>query len=230
MVALPGLRAVALGSLLASIAATGTLAADLGQPRRGKIARPEPVPVIEEVRPFSWAGLYAGAHVGYGWSEIDATGVLGASQDGEGWLAGGQFGYNLQAGRFVYGIEADISAGWIEGRTAGIDHSAELLYSVRGRAGFTSYDGRWLFYGTAGAAWAEIDYRSTGFGGHSDTHFGWVAGGGIERALTSNLTARVEYLYYDFDSVSAPAGALGGAATDLDPSTHTARFGLNFKF
>jgi len=26
------------------------------------------------------------------------------------------------------------------------------------------------------------------------------------------------------------AGALGGAATDLDPSMHTVRFGLNFKF
>ena len=51
---------------------------------------------------------------------------------------------------------------------------------------------------TAGAAWADVDYTS-GFGRHSDTHFGWVFGGGIERALTPNLSARVEYLYYDFD-------------------------------
>ena len=104
------------------------------------------------------------------------------------------------------------------------------LYSVRARLGLASDDNRWLFYVTGGAAWADVDYSSAGFGGHSDTHFGWVAGAGIERALTPNLTARVEYLYYDFDSLSAPAGALGGGATELDPTMQTVRFGLNFKF
>jgi opacity protein-like surface antigen len=68
MVALQGLRAVALASLLAGLAAPTALAADLGQPRRGKIARPEPVPVVEVERPFTWTGLYFGAHAGYGWS------------------------------------------------------------------------------------------------------------------------------------------------------------------
>ena len=181
--------------------------------------------------PFSWTGLYVGAHAGYGWSEIDWQGTSAASQDGSGWLAGGQIGFNLQAGRLVYGVEADISSGWIEGGgNTCCGHSVDWLYSVRGRVGLTSADNRWLFYATAGAAWADVDYRSAGFSGHSDTHFGWVAGGGIERALTPNLTARVEYLYYDFESVSAPAGTLGGGAADLDPSTHTVRFGINFKF
>ena len=101
---------------------------------------------------------------------------------------------------------------------------------MRARAGLASPDNRWLFYVTGGAAFADIDYGSAGFGGHSDMHFGWVAGAGIERALARNLTARLEYLYYDFDSLSAPAGALGGAATDLDPTIQTVRFGLNFKF
>ena len=55
-------------------------------------------------------------------------------------------------------------------------------------------------------------------------------GAGIERALSERLTARLDYLYYDFDSVTAPAGALGGLATQVDPSTHVVRFGLNFKF
>lgn len=100
---------------------------------------------------------------------------------------------------------------------------------MRGRLGLASSDNRWLFYVTGGAAWADIGY-SSGLGTHSDTQFGWVAGAGIERALTPNLTARVEYLYYDFDRSTAPPGTLGGAATDLDPSTQTVRFGLNLKF
>ncbi len=68
------------------------------------------------------------------------------------------------------------------------------------------------------------------YGPHSDTHVGWVAGAGIERALTPNLSARVEYLYYDFDDVSASAGTVAPGAANLDPTIHTVRFGLNFKF
>ena len=66
--------------------------------------------------------------------------------------------------------------------------------------------------------------------GFSNTHVGWVAGAGIEHMLTQNLTARIEYLYYGFDSVTAPAGALGGGPASLDLNTQTVRFGLNFKF
>lgn len=222
-----GLRSIALAVLVAALVAPGALAADLGTPRSGRIATAERQAIFQDVSPFAWTGLYVGGHGGYGWSDIDGQ---GDSIDGEGALAGGQIGYNLQAGRLVYGIEADVSSSWVEGDSDCCGHNIDLLYSVRGRAGLSSTDNRWLFYATGGAAWADADYSSPGFGGHSDTHFGWVAGAGIERALSQRLTARVEYLYYDFDSVSAPAGALGVAATDLDPSMHTVRLGVNFKF
>lgn len=226
-------RAVVLATLAAAPSALlgpQATAADLGG-GRGRIAGIEPAPALPEFTPFSWTGLYLGAHAGYGWSEIEwQEGAFSGSHDGSGWLAGGHVGYNLQAGRIVYGIEADISSGWIDGGNGCCGHNVDWLYSVRGRLGMTSADNRWLFYATGGAAWADIDYASPGFGGHSDSHFGWVAGAGIERALTPNLTARVEYLYYDFDRITAPAGALGGAATDLDPSMHSVRFGLTLKF
>jgi outer membrane immunogenic protein len=226
------LRTAALTLLLATILAPGAMAADLGKPGRGKIARVDPVPLVEDVSPFSWTGLYVGGHVGYGWSDIDwrEEPAFTAGHDGSGWLAGGQVGYNWQRGRLVFGIEADISSSWIEGGSGCCGHGINWLTSVRGRAGLASYDNRWLFYATAGAAWADVDYSSAGFAGHSETQFGWVAGAGIERALTPNLTARIEYLYYDFDGVTAPAGSLGPAAADLDPSMHAVRFGLNFKF
>jgi outer membrane immunogenic protein len=229
-----GPRAVALALLIAPLAPIShdAAAADLGD-RRSRIARPETAPAMPEVSPYSWSGLYFGAHGGYGWSDVNwqQEGGISARDNGEGWLAGGQIGVNLQSGRLVYGLEADISSGWIDGSNGDCcGHGVDWLTSVRGRAGVTSYDNRWLFYATAGAAWADFDYTSTGLGGHSETQLGWVAGGGIERALSAHLTARVEYLYYDFDSVSAPAGALGAGATALDPSMHTVRFGLGFKF
>lgn len=70
--AMRALRALAVATLmlpLASFPATGAAAADLGG--RGRIARGEPAPSYSEESPFSWAGLYVGAHVGYGWSDID---------------------------------------------------------------------------------------------------------------------------------------------------------------
>lgn len=221
------LRALFLGLVACCILAPATAAADLGEPKRGRVSA-EPVPYQA---PFTWTGFYVGTHLGYGWSDIDwqeSAPSFNGSHDGSGWLAGGQVGYNWQAGRFVYGVEADLSSTSIDGGNGCCGHSVNWLGSVRGRAGITGSDNRTLFYVTAGAAWADIEYAS--IGSHSDTHFGWVAGAGIERALTPNLTARAEYLYYDFDSTSAPAGSVGPGPASLDPSLHTIRFGLNYKF
>lgn len=198
-------------------------AADLGGGPRERIVRE---PVVHE-RAFSWTGLYVGAHVGYGWSDIDwREGGFDGSHDGSGWLAGGQIGYNWQSGRFVYGVEGDFSSTGIDGGNGCCGHSIDWLASIRGRAGITGFDNRTLFYVTAGAAWADVTYDS--IGSHSDTHFGWVAGAGIEHALTPNMTARVEYLYYGFDEITAPIGL--GTAASIDPTTQVVRFGLNFKF
>jgi outer membrane immunogenic protein len=48
--------------------------------------------------PSIWQGLYGGVHLGYGWSG-----------DADGFVGGGQVGFNWQSQQFVYGIEADIS-------------------------------------------------------------------------------------------------------------------------
>jgi outer membrane immunogenic protein len=224
------LRALFLGLVASCAFATATAAADLGGAKRERVSEG---PIVPHQAPFSWTGFYVGTHLGYGWSDVDwqeSSGFNG-SHDGSGWLAGGQIGYNWQAGRLVYGVEADISSSWIDGSGGNNDccgHTVNWLASVRGRAGLTAFDNRTLFYVTAGAAWADVDYSSNG--SFSDTHFGWVAGAGIERALTPNLSARVEYLYYNFDDAGAPAGAVAPGSANFDPSMHTMRFGLNFKF
>jgi len=217
-------------------------AADLGSGPRRAVHDPS----IPYGPAFSWTGLYIGANVGYGWSDADwgdvASGIS-AHNASSGWLLGGQIGYNLQVKQLVFGVEADLSSGWLSGGTAcpvgvlNCEHSYNWLGSLRGRAGFAVNDNRTLLYATGGIAWANADYAAkdpaTGLTvgtGFSNTHTGWVAGAGIEHMLTPNITARLEYLYYGFDSVTAPAGAFGGGPTSLDPSTQTVRFGLNFKF
>lgn len=221
------LRALFLGLAAICLLGPAAAAADLGGAKRGRVSD-DPVPYQA---PFAWTGFYVGAHLGYGWSDIDwsETGpAFNGSHDGSGVLAGGQVGYNWQVGRFVYGIEGDFSGSSIDGGNGCCGHSVNWLASVRGRAGLTGFDNRTLFYVTAGAAWADIEYAS--IGSHSDTHFGWVAGAGVERALTPNLSARFEYLYYDFDDATAPAGTVAPGAANFDPTMHTVRFGLNYKF
>src|SRR5262245_32818956 len=107
--------------------------------------------------PFSWTGLYVGAHLGYAFSDIDwqEKGFDG-SHSADGAVAGGQIGYNIQMGRLVYGIEADISGTGIDGGNSCCGHTVNYLASVRGRLGVTGHENRTLFYATAGAAWADI--------------------------------------------------------------------------
>jgi outer membrane immunogenic protein len=231
-------------ALVGSIAmGHATAAADLGGAPRS--------PINDALLPygpaFSWTGLYLGAHIGYGWSDVDwqfaNTPGISTSHGGAGGLLGGQIGYNIQVRQFVVGAEADLSSAWFAGSTSCPDaafncaHSFDWMASLRGRAGVAVNNNRTLLYATAGAAWADVDYTAkdalTGatFGtGFANTHVGWVAGGGIEHMLTRNLTARVEYLYYGFNSVTAPAGALGGGPAALDLNAQAVRFGLNFKF
>ena len=93
--------------------------------------------------------------------------------------------------------------------------------TVRGRIGF-AFD-RFVVFGTGGFAWtnAEVD------GGRvtdSNFHGGWTVGGGIEAAITGNISAKAEYLYMDFsDELYANVGT-------IDPELHTFRIGVNYKF
>jgi len=223
------LRSVVLAAIASVSVVHVAAAADLGGPRRGSL-KDTPVadaPVVYE-RAFSWSGLYIGANVGYGWSDVDwRDGFPGGSHDGNGVLAGGQIGYNVQSGQLVFGVEADLSGTWIDGSNACCGHEFNWLASVRGRAGVAFNGNRTLLYATGGAAWADVDYTSPFGSGFSNTHFGWVAGGGVEHMLTQNLSARVEYLHYSFDETS---GIVATLPTTVEPKLDTVRFGLNMKF
>jgi outer membrane immunogenic protein len=237
------MRASSFTSALAAAAlATGLLssAADANG-RRGSLKDD-----YVEARPvFTWTGFYIGAHVGYGWNDQDwqYSGVLvSTDHDGDGFFGGGQIGYNWQRGAIVFGVEADASLAAIDGSTScpnpafACSHDINWMATIRGRLGTTVFSPMTLVYGTAGWGWADIDYSAlplVGGGTFSKTHSGFVVGGGIEHAVTANTSVKLEYMAYLLDDVTTGPGALAGggvSTTDLEPTLHTVKLGVNFRF
>jgi outer membrane immunogenic protein len=97
--------------MLACVASAS--AADLSV-RAPVMKAPPPVPVAV----FNWTGFYVGAHVGGGWGDKDwvavGVGPLG-SHDIDGFLGGGQIGFNYQVGAWVLGAEVDFSWADLDG-------------------------------------------------------------------------------------------------------------------
>jgi outer membrane immunogenic protein len=171
------MKKIVLATVLAALGSASALAADL--PARGMYAKAPMMTPID-----SWAGLYIGGNVGYGWGtgNTDAvynptgTGAANASlgSKSNGVIGGGQIGYNWQAGSFVYGLEADIDGAGLRSTsrqglidTAGFAEPAATSFvtatnkldwfgTVRGRLGLTVTP-NFLLYGTGGFAFGGVD-------------------------------------------------------------------------
>jgi outer membrane immunogenic protein len=209
----------------------------------------------------SWTGVYVGAHAGYGWGEHEGVGVYTdpnwkpcedgcvvtdpAKFDLEGGFGGGQIGFNVQNGAFLFGVEGDGSFGAIEGNGAAISDpnangvadytwnintEAEWLASIRGRVGILVTP-TLLLYGTGGVAWAGLSSSeevichaeqclagndpTTVRAKSSETSAGWVAGVGGEWRFASNWSLKAEWQHYEFDNVDTAFS--GTAYPDNDP-------------
>jgi outer membrane immunogenic protein len=185
------------------------------------VAAPPVQAMVPEEASFDWSGFYVGAYGGYGFGEADDAGL--GSSDLEGAMAGGTVGYNHQMGQFVLGLEAD--GGWSgidnEDDNLAYDASIDWLTTVRGRVGFALDN--FLIYGTGGAAIGEVNQDLGAGVEDSDTRIGWTAGGGVEAALTDNISVKGEYLYVDLGEEE-----LNGA--DVDVNAHTVKGGINYRF
>jgi outer membrane immunogenic protein len=122
-----------------------------------------------------------------------------------------------------------------------VNHENKLPWfgTFRGRLGFTPAE-RWLVYATGGLAYGEVTTSETlNVNGAiaslstNRTRVGWTVGAGVEAALWSNWTAKLEYLYIDFGTIN---NTLIGIApiTPIVTSSHVndqiLRVGLNYRF
>lgn len=126
-------------------------------------------------------------------------------------FTGGAFaGYDLKvAPRVVIGGEAGISVSTDDaiarsGAGAALRVNPRFAYDVSVRAGYLVTD-RTLVYARGGYHAINARTASTQTGielRDTETFDGWMVGGGIERAFTDNLSARIEYRYSDLNGGS----------------------------
>lgn len=164
---------------------------------------PAPAPVVAPAA--DWTGGYVGAQLGYG-----DMGAPGTALDGDGFLGGVHAGYRMDFGQIVAGAElsydrADIA---LNGG-AKLDDVTRLKLTA-------GYDlGPALLYGAVGAVRGSVD---TGAGSVSDN--GWLAGVGMDYALTDQWTVGGEVLNHKFNNF--------GGLSDVDVTTVQARVGFRF--
>lgn len=138
---------------------------------------------------YDWTGFYLGINGGYSWgrSDTDYTrpgiAAFSSTQNLDGWLFGGQAGYNWQFNRnWIFGLEADIQGTGQRGTaalpgtsttacpppgvavlpctttatTGSFEQKLPWFGTARLRLGYAPAD-RWMLYVTGGLAFGEVE-------------------------------------------------------------------------
>ena len=168
-------------------------------------------------------GFIGGGQIGYNWQakfagrdfvtgvEADFQGIAGSGGNGSRWGIAPNAGIS---GGTTADVFVPISL------TSNIQGNSQLnwLGTVRGRVGYLVTPALML-YGTGGLAyggatgslqtsifWNENGgnnaFVQIGKNNYSNTMVGWTAGGGAEWMFMPNMSAKVEYLYYDLGTAS----------------------------
>jgi outer membrane immunogenic protein len=189
------------------------------------------------------AGFIGGGQAGYNWQ----TGafVLGVETDFDGTTLSKTFD---RTGTPFSGVGVPVG---LLGDSLSLHAKTSLswLGTTRGRVGFVATpDNRLMIYATGGVAYGggssnfSVFDASTGAlwsGKPSSTRVGWTIGGGVEYAVTNNITIKGEYLYADLGSSNFTSVGNAAAATFF-PGVYASgkvaynasifRAGVNYKF
>jgi outer membrane immunogenic protein len=236
-------------AVVALVAVNAAHAADMGLPAKVRTLEPE----------WNWSGFYAGLNVGYArgttvWNDLDGTinGVGGVivNESTNGFVGGGQIGYNWQFRHAVFGLETDFDYLNLKQTTRLLDlvgpggthwqihDSVPWLGTVRGRAGLALDNV--LIYLTAGLAYGRAEHTIVGNMAPtphdlSATKIGPVAGIGMEYGLDPRWSVKAEALYVDLGKNSglccgdANSGFFTGRF-DVNDTMWIVRAGVNYKF
>jgi outer membrane immunogenic protein len=234
-------------ALIAALAAfvgmgTSAYAADLGGSMKD-------APVYDAA-PQSWTGLYIGVGIGAGASNTEVDVNVGDFNvlnfdgiGGEGIFGTVQLGYDYQlSSRLVIGgffdydfanVNSELTLNPGDGSFEA-DLDLENMWSIGARLGWLATPDT-LWYALVAYTQAQYElsdnvglFDEIGF--DVDEFDGWTVGLGVETRLTSNWSLKAEYRYTQFDGETVLADEDSEGSLDFEPSVHTARAVLSYRF
>jgi outer membrane immunogenic protein len=202
---------------------------------------PPPVPI------FGWTGCYVGGNIGGAWSNIDLSGVSGASfsATNSGFAGGGQIGCDYQWNAWVVGIRNMLDATSLSNRTnisavpftGAVDSRTHWFDTLTARGGYLVTP-QVLLYAQGGAAWTNtnitfLDGSGAQLGQTSNDRTGWTVGAGVEWRFTPHWSVFAEYNFMGFGTQSATFTGCGGTCVvnaNAKADVQNALVGMNYKF
>ncbi|WIW90301.1 outer membrane beta-barrel protein (plasmid) [Sphingobium sp. V4] len=153
-------------------------------------------------------GPFVGAQIGWNHDEAGTVGTsigrVNSSNERDAFIGGAFVGYDYKiTPKIVIGAEAGFSVGADDAVSGGAAGSALVLdpkYSidVSARAGYLVRENT-LVYVRGGYSNVRANVRLTEASDirGKDNRDAWMVGGGVEQAITQNISARLEYRYSD---------------------------------
>ncbi|WP_421913132.1 outer membrane protein [Mesorhizobium sp.] len=194
-----------------------------------------------EAPTYNWTGFYIGGSGGAGASvhqiDVPPFGDLKANGlGGEGVFGELNVGYDHDFGSWVAGVMVDARYSGMTSKLdlggGSINLDTDYGFDVLGRVGKKVSEST-LAYVLGGYSWQHFDLNASAPVGDllKWGSSGFSVGGGLETALSNNVTVGLEYRYSQFakKDFSSEIGAPDDFLTST-PSFHTVRIGAKYKF
>jgi outer membrane immunogenic protein len=180
----------------------------------------------------NWTGFYVGVNVGYGFGKSNWD-IPVSTNSPKGALAGLTLGYNYQTGSWLWGIEGDFDYSGMKGTSdCGVGVTCETknswLGTARARLGYAGWT-NWLPYLTGGLAMGDIKATNSALSSANKTKMGYALGAGVEYAMMSNWSVKLEYLYVDLGNFDCGVNC-GATTDDVSFKANIIRAGVNYRF
>ncbi|MES0005395.1 outer membrane beta-barrel protein [Mesorhizobium sp. M0062] len=183
---------------------------------------------------YNWTGFYVGGALGAGTVVHDLTLASALELDGiggEGVFGEASIGYDHDFGGWVAGVLVDARYSGIRSKLdipgGSIKGDADYGFDALARIGAKVNEST-LAYVLGGYSWQHFDlHASSPVGDIVDWgSSGFSVGGGLETAVSSNMTLGLEYRYSQYEKEDFGSD---GFLTD-EPSFQTVRVGAKYKF